>query len=397
MRKMLFVLVAVAVVFAFTLPAMAGEKVEKKTELYGAIKLQTYIQDYDKENATATLRQFDDTDLNWNFNVGDSKFGFRAQSGDIGGVVELRPQTRADEGDHNIRYFYGSWNFGSGTLFIGQMHDPTWRGVCNPNFITGGFTGSYGDSGGTVRTPGVQVWFPIKAINGRLEFAALTPQVLRNLAFPGARDATGAAWAAAVGLPGYTENDTVMPQLQFAALMAAGPFSGALKGSYQTFDMVNNLDKSYSYDSWMLGFDATLTFGPFAVKGNLSYGENQKSTVSYYRTTLDFYPKYDAASDDLIPAEDWGLGLCASFQFTDKVSFEAGWARRQSTRDNPTFSGEDEGKAELLYFILPVQLTKGFMMYPQIGFSDEGEVKVNGVETDRGNRKLYAIIWEISF
>ncbi|MCJ7593615.1 MAG: hypothetical protein MUO52_02445, partial [Desulfobacterales bacterium] len=114
MRKLLVLLVAAAFVFTMALPAMAADK---SVDLYGSVRVQTYILDADKENNGTA---FDDSDLVWSLDDGSSRFGARFKAGDIGANVEIRPRARAanstDGSQGLLRQWHATWNFGSGTL-----------------------------------------------------------------------------------------------------------------------------------------------------------------------------------------------------------------------------------------------------------------------------------------
>jgi len=84
MRKLFILVGVVLLAVAFTVPARA------EVNFYGHIRFLTYMQDMSKE---ATGTNFEDTNLIWRMDDGDSRFGARFKNGDFSAIVELRPRS----------------------------------------------------------------------------------------------------------------------------------------------------------------------------------------------------------------------------------------------------------------------------------------------------------------
>lgn len=380
MRKLIVLLVAAAFVFTMALPAMAAD--EKKVDLYGSIRVQTYMADFDKESFVPA-RNFDDKDLIWSLDDGSSRFGARFQAGAIGANVEIRPRS-----DANQRQWNATWNFGPGTFLMGWAYTPTFHPICNECLVGGGgILDGYGDLGGSVRQDGLQVWFPIKGINGMLKFAALNP----------ATDTTNIDVA---GFAGGTsgETDTSLPQLEASLSMAFGPLDLYLRGGYKTYDAVDtttNVD--VSVDSWLLGIDGTFSMGPFYAKGLLYTAQNMATYGSSGAPAANWVFAPEAfTGTEIEDVDNWGWFAVVGFKFSDKVSFEAGYGQKWTEQTRAGLKHEDETSA--IVFFLPITVAKGFTITPEVLIGDQGEREIEGVsQGDRGKKKYYGLYWRIDF
>jgi len=108
MRKLFVLLAAVAFVVAFTVPAMAAD-----WSFYGSARMYTFMSDYSKEY---TGTGFSDDDLSW-FLQGNSRIGAKVKAGAVSGRFEYGSGP-------SLRLLNGAWNFGGGTLVVGQDYSP---------------------------------------------------------------------------------------------------------------------------------------------------------------------------------------------------------------------------------------------------------------------------------
>ncbi len=106
MRKLLIVLAAFAFVVAYTVPTLAAD-----WSFYGSARMTTFYDSVSEEKAG-----FDDGDTTWN-QQGNSRLGATVKAGNIGGGFEYGTGI-------NLRKLYGTYNFGSGQILIGQTYTP---------------------------------------------------------------------------------------------------------------------------------------------------------------------------------------------------------------------------------------------------------------------------------
>jgi len=392
MRKLIVLLVAAAFLVAMGLPAMAADK---SVTFYGSARVMTYIQDRDKEN---TGKGYDDTDLVWSLDDGSSRVGAIFKAGKIGGQVEIRPRDRQSTRTRTMstggardlmRHWYGSYDFGVAKLIVGQTWAPTFHPISHECMLGGGgFLDGYGDMGGTASAPGLQIWVPVKGVNGMFKLALLEPY-------------TDPEWDSLV--TGYTsDTDTSLPKIEASLNGGFGPLSFNIRGGYNTFDVVNATDNEESIDSWLLAADAGYSFGAFYVKGVYYRGQN----LSVYGTggpevIWGLFPQAFTGTN-VEDVDNWGVMGVVGFRFNDKISIEGGWGTRRAEQDYLT--GEIKDKKSAFYAMLPITIAKGFTMTPEVLITDEDECTgpspaPTGVtySADRGHKSYYGVYWRIDF
>jgi len=419
MKKLLVLLIAAAFVFTMALPAMAAEK---SVDLYGSVRVQTFITDTDKEN-NGTL--YDDSGLTWGLDDGSSRLGARFKAGDMGANVEIRPRdqnaTSYGGSTNLLRHWYGTWNFGQGTLVVGQTWTPTFSPICNECLVGGGgILDGYGDMGGSVRQPGLQAWFPVKAVNGMFKLALLEPTTTRKAAggsvqgLPTALVLTPAGNAAGVLGPAtpaqgaipaaFTDTDTTIPAIEASFAGAFGALDWMVRGGYNTYEIVDGTtNQDQSIDSWLFGVNFTYSTGPFYVKGLGYVGQNLAAFGSHAPNsngTFGFSPSLyldTAGAPQVEDTDNSGYFGVVGFKFSDKVSLELGYGQRTAEQDNPLLNVTNKDEKSAWVVFLPVTVAKGFTITPEILFTNEGDLTVNNVTQDRGNTTRYGLYWRIDF
>lgn len=375
MRKLLVLSVAVALVFAVALPAMAQDRT---VNIYGSARMETFIQDHDREfnlfGPGGNGLAFDDSDLIWRMDESSSRFGARFKAGDVGGNVEIR----SNFGGNIMRHWYGTWNFGPGTLVVGQTWTPSFIPICDECMIGGGgFPSGYGDTGGGgpgPRRPQIQVNFPMKMANGTLTFAALQPN-------------TNTVSKA----PFNVDTDTTLPRLEGKLTFATGMISGAVVLGYGTFDVVNALDGDQSVDSFFATANVTGSFGPFWASVAGGFGQNM-ADYNYAGSVLFANILNNSIND----VDQTRAAAEVGFNMSDTLAFFVNWATLSEQRDNVL--GDDEDDKSFWAVGAKITVAKGFTMTPEVVKTDEGERTTNGVKgPDRGSRTFYGIYWQIDF
>ena len=418
MRKLSVVFIALAMVFAFSVNAMAAQALfytekerlptspTKELEVYGSIRMNTFWQSIDKESASSTGFAFKDSDLVWDIDDGSSRFGVRFKSGKVGANVEIRPRDRQSvrtramsiQGQMDLlRHWYGSYDLGFGTFIVGQTWTPTFNPICNECLIGGGgVLDGYGDGGFTARAPGLQLHVPIKGINGLFKFALLKPWT-----DPGPLGTTGIAATNVTPNWGATgaDFDTTLPKIEVSLSGAFGPLGFNVRGGWNTVDYVQKTtDTSETVDSWVACGDVMYSIGPFYVRGlgylaqNLSvYGAGAPAAA------LGLFPTQLVAGDNSIEdVKNWGWFGVAGFKFNDMLSIEAGYGMRQSKQDVAGGTAKEDASAFVVF--LPISITPAFVITPEVLWTDEGTIKVPGAaDIDRGNKLYYGIYWRIDF
>ena len=122
--KKLTILMAVAAVVCFSVPAMAVD-----WNFYGSARMETFYTSEDAKDIGEKT-----SDLRWDFQ-GNSRLGANVKADHIKGQIELglgrdvdssNAFSRSDGGDGGVvtRRVYGTWNFGAGSLKVGKDYSP---------------------------------------------------------------------------------------------------------------------------------------------------------------------------------------------------------------------------------------------------------------------------------
>jgi len=365
MRKLFLILAVVALAVAFTVPARAD------VNFYGFIRFQTYMKDVSKE-ATA-LKLFDDSDLVWKMDDGDSRFGARFKSGDFSANVELRPRSDALE-----RQWNASWNFGAGTLSIGHMWSPEFSCIAGSAYIPGTL-GGYGDPGCTVRDDMVQLSI------GGLKLALVTP---RTAGF-------GKTGGGDQSVTGFTDTDASLPKIAAAYSLNAGPAAIKLFGGYQTYTETEaTTDRGIDIDSYVFGASVGAAFGPAYVKAVYWMGKNEGVYTRWpYRLGTAHGPDWNGTT--LTDADNSAYAAVAGYNISETMKIEAGYLASKYECDAGSVS-EDTNSA--YYVNLPIKLAANMTITPEILFLDNEDIKdAAGVVTEEGDTTIYGAAWVITF
>jgi hypothetical protein len=300
MRKLVGILAACALLFAFTAPALA----QSEWSFYGSARFWAAWNSYDKDTPAGLLSfspgiaGFDDEELTWQLQD-NSRVGANVKAGDIGGRFEYGNNTGGNFESIRLRLLYGTWNFGPGTFLVGQDYTPVFFPISDQCGLIGGDCGLI--FWGTVYTGRIP---QIKLTMGGFQVALLNYGTLAN-------PLPAAAFA------GGLDTDATLPEIEASYTFNVGPAALHFGGGYHTHDVVGataaaaagGSEKDYSIDAWFVEGAAKMGFGPFYVNVMLAWSQNPGN----YGLTQDNLFKsaiYVAASDSIEDAES--LWRCRS-------------------------------------------------------------------------------------
>jgi len=367
MRKLLVLLSAVAFVVAFTVPAMSAD-----WSFYGSSRMETFMYDVTPAGANPTS----DDDLAWNLQ-GNSRIGADVKAGAVSGRFEYGSTP-------NLRLLYGAWNFGGGTLSLGQMYTPLFSiysnqvGAGDNDLVTYGaiYAG---------RKPAIQLAM------GPLKIALVQPNAVNIDPAVAAGYSIATGTIVAVPASGtFTDTDTSMPKLEVSYGFKAGPVSLKPMLGYQSYDVVKANDAGESVDSYILGISYNAGFGALYVKGDVYMGQN----VANYGFLQDADGSADWDGTKVVDNDSMGFNLIVGFKASDMITVEAGYGSVSSELDLP---GTYEDEANSYYVNATINLAKGCFIVPEIGKLDHADQIENGVKTEQGDTTYFGAKWQINF
>jgi len=358
MRKLFIILAAVGFVVSFSASALAND-----WAFYGRAMMDTYWGDVDKE---ANTSNFDDSDLEWSLDS-TSYIGAKvATDYGIGGRFEYGTGV-------NLRLLYGTWNFGAGTLLVGQDYMPTnvGCGECNqvPPFSSHGMY--------TDRYP------QLKLTLGNLQIAAI-----ENTAINPGGDKTN--------LTGFVVDDTdvSMPKLEARYDLNVGPASLSLVGGYETFDVVDNTgatEVEYGIDSYVLALGASTAFGPAKISGVVSMSQNPSSYGLFFLESM--YPVLNGTQ--VLDVDGLGWFVALSYAVSETVRVDAGYGQGKLEIDEAGVKEEDTFGT--YHIFASFELAKGMVLQPEYAVKDYDESKSGTTTTDEGKKTYIGIRWRIDW
>jgi len=348
--KKLFVLFVALTMIGFAVPVMAAD-----WSFYGSARMSTFWTD----TSGGDLRG-DDEALGWS-QQGNSRIGARVKGETIGGRFEYGTGV-------NMRLLYGTWNFGSGRILLGQTYTPV--NLFYSNQVFGGDSdlldvgGLYGGRHGEIS---------VKVAG--FEFALVDPQAPTDITATGDGD-----------------GDTSTPKIEAAYGFSTDVFNVKVVGGYQTYEVENSTDAgTYDVDAWVVGGGGGANFGPAYVKGNIWVAQNYSN---YGLPTWNLPTGPGGASivaGDIEDSDSWGFLAVVGFKASDMLSFEGGYGYVSHELD---VSGSTEDKTQAFYAQASITIAPGFFIVPEVGFYD---FDVNGADVDAGDMTYFGAKWQMNF
>ena len=354
MKKLFILFVAVAMVAAFTVPAMA----EAEWNFYGSARMGTWYVDDDPDVVGADS----DKGTVW-AQQGNSRIGAKVKfSDEIGGRFEMSDS-------FGKRLLYGTYNFGGGELLLGQSYTPTTYFYSNSVYNGDGDLLNIGQfyEG---RQPMIQLKFPFG-----LKFAAVSP--------------TGGTFA------GY-DTDVTIPKLELSYKFKTDVFFVDVFAGYQAYDLESTVVGVSDTDitSTVYGVGAGANIGPVFFK----LGVHQGSNIGDYAGIWDqvggrnMSASVNAATGDVEDNDAFGYLAVVGFKAGDAATFEFGYGYQEY---DSNLVGDQADETFQYYVNATINITKGFFIVPEIGIVDRDEGAVAGGA--EGDITYFGLKWQINF
>jgi hypothetical protein len=401
MKKLIIIFAALAMVAAFTASAMA------EASLYGSARFNTYNVHTDKEWNKGT---FSDNDTQWR--MGNlSRFGAIFKGDTVGGRFEIDARTNQPDsnttgasgineniagsgGNLRLRLLYGTWNFGSGELLIGQNYPLYNFAISGIAFTTGGLQPYGGVAYGDPRVSQIRFTF------GNFKVAFLTPYTKHEVG----TDKRATNYVSGPQLGSYTignpqptdvfynaDTDSSLPKIEVEYDLKLDPAAFQLMAGWQSYDAVNAADNSKSVSSWVIAGSGKAHFGPAYVNLALSYRVNGGNYGVW--TAVNENATY--VNGDFQDTKTFGGVAALGFKVNDMITLEASAGYLSADYDN---QGSREDTARSYGFLAQIHLAPGVMIQPEVVVLDKDKVKsAAGVETEQGKETAIGVWWKIDF
>jgi hypothetical protein len=378
MKKLIIILAAIAMVGAFTATSMAAE-----WNFYGSSRMTTVYYDKSKEAVgditPGNPALFDDQDMTWT-NQSNTRIGAKVKASD---AVSGRFEFAVWAPGVSTRLMYGEYNFGSGSLLVGQDYTPVDQILSNSigalaYQITG--TDPVADGEGDALTIGS--FYESRKPQIKLKFGNL------QLAFIQMATTTEDV---------YTDIDTTIPKIEVNYAFKTDAFSITPYAGYNSVEMANPAtDNSITVDSYVVGAAGKINFGPMSVAANVFWAQNAQNFGRLNRGLYDG-AVLNAAGTDTEDASTWGGQVIAGFKLSDMFAFGAGYSYDHNEVD---LAGGATGENDPSHWYVnaTITLAPGVYIIPEIGMFDFGDDEVSNVATiDQGDCTYYGVEWKINF
>jgi len=370
MKKTIAILAAFALVVGFAATVAAAD-----WSFYGSARMSTFSNSWDKGD----VRAYDDTDTRWALQT-NARIGASVDAGDVGGKFEYG----TSGGNANIRQLYGTWNFGSGELLVGQTYTPI-------TFLASGQV--EGDDQGLLnfgeKYAGRQGMIQLKF--GGFKVALVSPSATA----PVIAGSTVTYMGVTLSPLGYgSDVDVTLPKIELAYKFSTDMFYVEPYAGYQTFDVVNALDDDISVDSWIFGVNGGVTLGMATIKANFYFAQNM-GPYGAGTGTLAGQPGPNTTGDDFEDNDEMGGLLLANFKFSDMIGLEAGIGYVSQEIDFGSATIEETTMA--YYLNVPITLADGVYVIPEVGRYDYGDLEADGAKIDLGDETYIGAKWMINF
>ncbi len=420
MKKMFILVLALVMTFA-ALPAFAQDKAD--WSFYGSVRMWTAWESVDEDTpnqlsnsgffpvAATTAKAIG---YSVSGDQGDDEFAYLLQSnsriganvkwGNIGGRFEYGHTTTA-----NLRLLYGTWNFGAGTLLVGQDYGPYFylvSGLCGPG---GGECNGIGfGSIYSGRNP------QLKLIFGGFQVAIVKPAQVSSFA-PSAALVTAFSGGAPLTAnstifqnnqttagTGFQDVDFTLPKLEASYTFNLGPaqlFVGGIYNKYTEVYNIGGVETENDVDGWALGAGTKMSFGPFYANATFQIGSNVNNSGSGPVTmfpTVQFYapqaiPAISTAAGESQDADYLAAQLILGFKLTDSMVFEGGVVWQNGSYD-------DLEQTTWVYYIgFGWSPAKNVFIVPEFGIIDYKKLETTAGDVSFGDLTWFGIKWQINF
>ncbi|MDY6791473.1 MAG: porin [Thermodesulfobacteriota bacterium] len=356
MKKLFILIVAVAMVAAFTVPAMA----EAEWNFYGSARFTTFSVDDDPDTPGVDS----DRDTTWD-QQGNSRIGATVKFNDeIGGGFEMSDS-------FGKRKLYGTYNFGAGQLLIGQTYTPA-------DYF---YSNSVYDGDGDLLGVG-------QFYSGRLPMIQLKVAGFKvALVKPNVEDYTQ------VPAVNY-DADTVFPKIELSYGFKTDMFFFDVFGGYQVVEYESTtaaLPDADDVESYILGGGGGVNFGPVFIKAMAHISQNAGDYGSYNPHDVVDSASISPATGNVEDNDGMGYLGVVGFKLGDAATIEGGYGYQEN---DTGIAGDKEDETSQYYVNCTINIAPGFFIVPEVGKIDRDKDENNA---DEGDITYFGAKWQINF
>lgn len=268
-----------------------------------------------------------------------------------------------DEPDVSVRRLFAVWNFGKGKLLVGKEY----------SLLANWWTNEQTFFDTSLAFGGLWIgWAP------QVRVELTRPKISLALVRPEYTDIEHAGWW------GVEDVDQRLPRIEISYdYTMRDPITLTVRalGGYQTLKfkplpadpwfavpLPPEKYKEYNFHAYLFGLCAKAELRGNYINSNVFIGRN--SQVYGFWQTGSAWSWYDYWTDyEMIDFNTIGFALALGHKVSDKLKFEAGYARIEHKREND--KKKDDGC--MYYAQAKINLTSRFLLIPEIGVLDEGK------------------------
>ena len=347
-------------VAALAIALMAGSAYAAEWNFYGEAKIYTGWNDLDRIDQ-------DDSGDTYDVQYGEGIYA----SSKIGANVKVsdelsgRFEYGTDDGDANIRHLYGTWNFGSGTLLIGQSDTP--MNVTYSNQFANSEDlglGGYGDFDNS-RNPELMLTF------GGFSIAFINTEKDISTDYAGTLNST-------TNMNYSTQ--AIIPMIAMAYKVAFDMGEFQIAGGYNTFE----INDDENVDSYGIGLGTKLNFGAFGTFATFVWGQNIGSLGADNQSQYKGLAYYNGT--DVDDCESIGGTIGVTYAVSDMLTIETGYGYIHDEFDDANITDISQS----YYLQAAITLAPGVTVTPEVGMIDQRE-------TGQTEDIYFGAVWAISF
>ncbi len=349
MKKLIVLAASFVLVASFAMTAAAAD-----WNFYGSSRVSTFWESTEINGGSG------DQDVD-NYAQGlqsNARIGAKVKVSD---ELSGRFEYGASGGNANIRLLYGEWNFGSGSLLIGQTYAPL--NVFGSNQVYGGDTDLL-PYGGIYS--GREAMIMLKF--GGFQVAIMEPDENDDI--------------------GGRNNEKMIPAIELGYKFSGDTWNVELIGGYSTYETTIGLGNDIDVDSFVGAIAGGVNFGSFFVNGNIWMGQNVNNLIALDTTGGGWGSGGSAGlfEGEIDDNDSVGFLIAVGAKLNDMFTVELGYGAAEQERD----SWDDSDDVSSVYLNSTITWAPGVFVVPEIGlidFDEDGQKEIT----------YFGAKWQINF